>query len=62
MTYPKHLYVYVCEYDKETPILAVAETLDEIPEDQDGEMIASYSRNFTTKIVIKKTLLSNRKQ
>lgn len=61
MNYPKQLYVYVCDYDKDTtPIYAVARTLDEIPEDQNGETLAIYTRTYQSKLTVKKAILSTK--
>ena len=63
MKYPKQLYVYVCDYEKDaTPIFAVATTLDEIPEDQHGELIASYALVEANKLTVSKTVLSSKKK
>lgn len=56
MKYPQEIYVYVCDYDKDKPILAVATTLAEIPEDISGEYIARYAKGATGKFSVKKSV------
>ena len=45
MKFPKEILVYVCDYDKGKPILAVARNLEDIPEDCDKEKIGNYTLN-----------------
>lgn len=53
---PKEILVYVCdEADGET-IYAVAENVDQIPEEYDGSKIGVYVLNRTDTFGIKRTL------
>lgn len=61
MRYPKQIYVYVCDYVDKEPIFSVAQALCDIPEDMDGESVASYSLGFVSKLSVKKTILSSKK-
>lgn len=41
---PKEMWAYVADYlDDGSPVWCLAETLDEIPEDQSGSKIAKYT-------------------
>ena len=60
MKYPKHIYLYVCDYDKTEPLYAVATTLAEIPEDQHGESVSKYVLEFTSKLSVKKAILGEK--
>jgi hypothetical protein len=54
---PKELLIYVCDYDDvNKPIYAVAENVNEIPEDCDGEMVGNYTLNRTSKFKVKREL------
>lgn len=44
MKLPKELLVYQCDQVDGKPVYAVAQTLDEIPEDHSGEKIGTYRR------------------
>lgn len=56
MKYKQEIYVYVCDYDKNEPLLAIARTLDDIPEDISGESIALYAKVATGKFSVKKSV------
>lgn len=63
MRYPKGIYVYVCDHDSDgTPIYAVARVLDELPEDCNGELVASYMLVSTNPLKVSRTILSSKKQ
>lgn len=62
MKYPKHIYVYLCDYDNQVPIYAVAATLDEIDEGRHGELIASYAFVEMARLTVSKTILSSKKK
>lgn len=44
---PNVVYIYICDYDGEEPIYAVALTLAEIPSEHHGEVVGTYERQRT---------------
>jgi hypothetical protein len=55
--FPKKVFIYVCDYDdNDEPICCVSTTVDDIPEDSDGEQIGSYSLEETSTFRINRHL------
>lgn len=42
---PKKVFIYVCDYDEKSgePYYAVLTTVNDLPEDQEGEKVGEYS-------------------
>ena len=55
-TFPGSIFVYVCDNDGDLPILAVANSLDEIPEDDHGSIIATYELRTQQKLTVTRSL------
>jgi hypothetical protein len=53
---PEEILVYVCEYDQEKPIFAVALNVTEIPEGSDGDTIGVYTLSRETTLSVKREL------
>ena len=53
---PKELLVYVFDYDNGKPIYNVAENVDEIPDDCDGNLVGNYVLNGTHILKVKREL------
>lgn len=53
---PKEMMIYVFNYEDGKPQFAVAERLDEIPEDCDGNPVGSYSLNRQSSFKVKREL------
>ena len=54
---PKELLVYVFDHDeKDNPVYSVAEKVDEIPEDSDGNQVGVYTLNRAYKFSVKREL------
>lgn len=60
MNYPKQLYVYVCDHVDGEPLYAVADELGEIPEDQDGNKVATYTLRESGKFVVSRAVLGEK--
>jgi hypothetical protein len=55
--YPPVVYIYACDWcDNGEPILAVVHSMDEIPEDEKGSIVATYELTHQHKLVVTKTL------
>ena len=54
--FPKELLVYVCDYSDGKPIYAVAENVNEIPEDCDGNPVGNYMLNRSSTFKVKREL------
>ena len=53
---PRTIYMYVCDYDRGLPIYAAAETIADIPEQEDGAIVGTYSLTETATFQITRTL------
>jgi hypothetical protein len=59
MKMSKTILVYVCDYDHVgRPIYAVADSIEDIPEDNGGALVGEYQLVKEHQIVIKRTLLA----
>jgi hypothetical protein len=54
--FPAKLYVYEIK-ERDATYLAVANGLEEIPEDQDGEAVATYGLHRQSKFKLKRDLV-----
>jgi protein involved in sex pheromone biosynthesis len=56
--FPIELLVYVFDRDEDgTPMYAIATSIDEIPEENDGEEVANYVLNRVRKFSVKRLLV-----
>lgn len=55
MKMPKHIYVYQCDIIDETPVYACVDSIDEIPEDEDGSLVGKYSLDDIRQFRVVKT-------
>ena len=54
---PKEILVYVFDYDeKGNPLYIIANNVDEIPEDCDGEKVGNYTLNRTATFRVRREL------
>ena len=56
VTFPDPLLIYVCDYCEGKPLFAVAETVDEIPDDVAGHNVATYEYRYEHVFKIEKVL------
>lgn len=55
-TFPDTLLIYVCDYCEGKPLFAVAETVDEIPDDVADQNVATYEYRYEHVFKIEKVL------
>jgi len=53
---PKELLVYVYDVADGQELYAVAESVDEIPEDIDGKIVGTYVLNYTATFKVRREL------
>jgi hypothetical protein len=53
---PKELLVYVYDHADGEDLYAVARSVEEIPEDCDGELVGNYTLNRTSTFKVKREL------
>jgi hypothetical protein len=59
MKMPKKILLYVCDHEQDgTPILAVANKLDDIPEDSNGDAIGEYELICTSTLTVTRELIT----
>lgn len=56
MKMPQKLLVYVCGYDDDRPLFAAVTKLSDIPEDEDGEIVAEYNLSSTKKFKVTRSI------
>lgn len=56
MKMPKEVLIYVCDYEDEKPIFAVARSVADIPENCEGEKVGHYVLNKEHTFKVKKQL------
>lgn len=57
MKYDKSIYLYVCDYLEGVPVLAVAKTLNDIPEEDLPAVVGLYELRGTQKIRAKREIV-----
>lgn len=57
MKMPKELLIYVCDYDDGKPIFAVANNVEGIPENCNGEKVGKYVLSEEHRFKVKRQLV-----